>query len=242
MSNNEGGGNDGPGAGLEEVPEYTFFEKFVGGIAGVAVLSSILTIALYFSNPVAIAAGAGSAILGPYAYMQQRKLSDIRALRETHEALHREVETLKAENQRLRRGVDDLSDTVKRLGDVEDALDVITQTQGQSVEALAEQVEENRAILGQMEKNLRSNVLQNIFSVVMGSDTDGDLTIDEEEIPGLIGKLDAIKGIRINTQLFRETVRQQGGSLEAVMAVVKKSMEEGGDLPEEEQIFVLVDI
>ena len=36
------------------------------------------------------------------------------ALRETHEALHREVETLKAENQRLRRGVDDLSDTVKR--------------------------------------------------------------------------------------------------------------------------------
>merc|ERR1712232_1006899 len=161
---------------------------------------------------------------------------------ETHEALHREVETLKAENQRLRRGVDDLSDTVKRLGDVEDALDVITQTQGQSVDALAEQVEENRAILGQMEKNLRSNVLQNIFSVVMGSDTDGDLTIDEEEIPGLIGKLDAIKGIRINTQLFRETVRQQGGSLEAVMAVVKKSMEEGGDLPEEEQIFVLVDI
>ena len=37
-----------------------------------------------------------------------------KALKETHEALHREVETLKAENQRLRRGVDDLSDTVKR--------------------------------------------------------------------------------------------------------------------------------
>lgn len=244
MSNNDdGGGNEGPGAGLGEIPEYTCFERIVGGIAGVAVISSLLTIALYFSNPVAIAAGAGSAILGPYAYMQQRKLSDIRALKETHEALAKEVETLKFENRRLRAGVDDLSDTVKRLGDVEDALDVITQTQGQSVEAFAQQVEENRAVLNSMEKNLKSNVLQNLFSVVMGSDTDGDLTIDESEIDGLIQKLDAIKGVRINRVLFRETILKHGGSLDAIMAIVKNLIEEGGDdKPVEEQIFVLTDI
>ena len=50
-----------------------------------------------------------------------------------------------------------------RLGDVEDALDVITQTQGQSVEAFAEQVEENRAILNQME--VRSSIHQHNSSI-----------------------------------------------------------------------------
>ena len=50
---------------------------------------------------------------------------NIIALKETHEALHREVETLKAENQRLRRNVDDLSDTVKRYDVVERVLVIL---------------------------------------------------------------------------------------------------------------------
>jgi len=86
------------------------------------------------------------------------------------EAVKREVDRLQAENVRLNETVGELSDTIDKLEDVEQALDVITQTQGQSVAAFAEQVKENRDILGQMQKNLRANVLQNLLQVVIRSD------------------------------------------------------------------------
>jgi len=242
----EGNGEDEPLSGganrLEDVKESTLMEKISAGVAGVAVASSVVAIAI-FPNPLVIAAGVSSAGLAPYAWYQQTKLTDIAALKETHEALHREVETLQAENNRLRKNVDELGDTVKRLGDVEDALDVITQTQGQSVEAFAQQVEENRAILNQMEKNLKANVLQNLFSIVMGCDTDGDLTIDDDELEEVCEKMANIKGVKVNKELFCQAIINQGRSLDAVMGVVRNLIAEGGDgRPEEEQIFVLTDM
>ena len=105
--------------------------------------------------------------IGPYAYWQQRRLTDVIALQETHKALAAQVERLGKENERLHETVVDLSETVDRLEDVEQALDVITQTQGQSVEAFEEQVKDNREILSKMQSNLKANVLQNLLQVVV---------------------------------------------------------------------------
>merc|ERR1711862_480392 len=138
--------------------------------------------------------------------------------------------------------VDELKGTVNRLQDVEDALETITQTQGQSVAAFAEQVEDSRAILNQMEKNLKANVLQNLFSVVMQCDADGDLNIDDDEIEDIIEKMSKLKGVKVNSNLFRHAIISQGRSIDSVMAIVRNLIEEGNDgRPEEEQIFVLTD-
>merc|ERR1711982_321455 len=110
-------------------------------------------------------------------------------------------------------------------------------TQGQSVAAFAEQVEESRAILNQMEKNLKANVLQNLFSVVMQCDADGDLNIDDDEIEDIIEKMSKLKGVKVNSNLFRHAIISQGRSIDSVMAIVNL-IEEGNDgRPEEEQIF-----
>ena len=143
---------------LKKISSHTPMEILSGGVAVVAVATSVTAMILNPVTPVFIA-GALSSLIGPYAYYQQTKLTDIVALKETHEAVKREVDRLTAENARLNETVGDLSDTIDRLEDVEQALDVITQTQGQSVAAFAEQVKENRNILGQMQKNLRANVL-----------------------------------------------------------------------------------
>lgn len=253
MSDNEddhdieaGNGEDEPLSGenrLEDVPESSMMEKVSGAVAGVAVVSSVTAMALCGGAPLVIAAGCSSMALAPYAWYQQTKLTDIKALKDTHEALHREVETLQAENNRLRKNVDELGGTVGRLGDIEDALDTITQTQGQSVEAFKQQVEENRQILEQMQKNLKANVLQNLFSVVMNCDQDGDMTIDDDELEDVIEKMDNIKGVKVNKDLFRQAIIQQGRSLDAVMGIVRHLIAEGGDgRPEEEQIFVLTEM
>merc|ERR1711957_380964 len=156
---------------------------------------------------------------------------------ETHEAVKREVGRLQAENARLNATVGELSETIDKLEDVEQALDVITQTQGQSVEAFAEQVKDNRQILGQMQKNLRANVLQNLLQVVIRSDQDDNMTIEEDEIDDLIDRLKKINGVEVKEDRFKQKIISAKGKMSCVMDIIKNLMAD--DVSKEDEIFII---
>jgi len=221
---------------LKKVWKHTPMEILSGGVAAVAVGTSVTAMVLTQSSIVYVA-GALSSVIGPYSYWQQTKLTDILALKETHEAVKREVNRLQSENMRLNETVGELSNTIDKLEDVEQALDVITQTQGQSVAAFAEQVKENRDILGQMQKNLRANVLQNLLQVVIRSDQDDNMTIEEDEIDDLINRIKKINGVEVREDRFKEAIRSSKGSLSAVMDIIKNLMAE--DNSGEDEIFIV---
>jgi cell division protein FtsB len=221
---------------LKKVSKNTPMEMLSAGVAAVSVGTSITAMVLNPAMPVYIA-GALSSIIGPYAYYQQTKLTDIIALKETHEAVKKEVDRLTAENTRLNETVGELSDTIDRLEDVEQALDVITQTQGQSVAAFAEQVKENRNILGQMQKNLRANVLQNLLQVVIRSDQDDNMQIEEDEIEDLIQRIQKINGVEVREDRFKAAIMDSGGSLSAVMDIIKNLMAD--DVSDADEIFII---
>jgi cell division protein FtsB len=221
---------------LKKVAKNTPMEMLSAGVAAVSVGTSITAMVLNPALPVYVA-GALSSVIGPYAYYQQTKLTDIIALKETHEAVKREVDRLTAENTRLNETVGELSDTIDRLEDVEQALDVITQTQGQSVAAFAEQVKENRNILGQMQKNLRANVLQNLLQVVIRSDQDDNMQIEEDEIEDLIQRIQKINGVEVREDRFKAAIMDSGGSLSAVMDIIKNLMAD--DVSDADEIFII---
>jgi len=221
---------------LKPVKGSTAMEKVSMGMAGLSVGTSVAAMA-FNPLPVVIAAGVFSSAIGPYAYYQQTKLTDIAALKETHAAMQREVSRLSGENRRLHKTVGELSDTVDRLEDVEQALDVITQTQGQSVAAFADQVKANREILGDMQKNLRANVLQNLLQVVIRSDQDDNMQIEEEEIDDLINRIRKINGVEVREDRFRHAITQSGGSLQAVMDIIKNLLAD--NVSEDEEIFII---
>uniref|UniRef100_A0A7S2WN88 Uncharacterized protein n=1 Tax=Eucampia antarctica TaxID=49252 RepID=A0A7S2WN88_9STRA len=212
---------------LKPISETTPKERVAGIVACTAVGTSALAMVMS-QGPLVLGAGILSCGIGPYAYYQQTKLTDIAALKETHEAIEREVNRLAAENERLGSSVEELGETVNKLEDCENALDVITQTQGQSVDAFAEQVAENREILAQMQKNLKANVLQNLLSVIIRSDADNSMTIDETEVEGLVARIKSINGVALNESLFRNAITKNGGSLQAVMDVVKNLLSDSG--------------
>jgi len=226
------------GKKLKKVWAHTPMEIFSGAVAVVSVGTSVTAIVM---NPGTIVyiAGALSSVIGPYAYYQQTKLTDIIALKETHEAVKREVDRLQRENIRLNETVGELSDTIDKLEDVEQALDVITQTQGQSVAAFAEQVKENRDILGQMQKNLRANVLQNLLQVVIRSDQDDNMQIEEDEIDDLISRIKKINGVEVREDRFKDAIMSSGGSLSSVMDIIKNLMAD--DISGEDEIFIIKD-
>jgi hypothetical protein len=162
--------------------------------------------------------------IGPYAFFQQKRLTDVIALQETHNALSAEIDRLGAENDRLHVAVEELSKTVDRLEDVERALETITSMQGQSIQALEEQVEDNRDILSKMQSNLKANVLQNLLQVVIRSDRDSDMDIEGDEIEDLIKRIRGIHGVEIHDDRFRDAINNAGGSLQSVMDIIKNLM------------------
>lgn len=211
---------------LKAVAENTFMEKIAGVIAATAVGSSLVAIIVEGSS-VVIIAGILSSLCGPYAYWQQTRLTDIKTLKETHEAVVAEVDRLHVENARLEESVTRLSSSVERLEDVEQALDTISRTQGKNIKAFEQQVEDNRKILARMKRNHRAAVLQNILTVVIGSDKDGDFKIDEgEELNSLITRIQSISGVIIDETKFRNVIRTSGGELEAVMDIIKDLLDD----------------
>lgn len=226
------------GNALRPIAGQTPMEILAGGIAGASVVSAAAAMILQPAN-IVFAAGGLSCAIGPYAYWQQRRLTDVAALQETHKALTEQVERLGKENTRLRETVDDLEETVDRLEDVEQALNVITQTQGMSIEAFEEQVQDNRDILNKMQSNLKANVLQNLLQVVIRSDKDENMTIEEHEIGDLIDRIMGINGVEVNEPLFRERITSSGGSLQCVMDIIKNLMDD--NVTEGDEIFTIKD-
>ena len=178
-----------------------------------------------------------SSVIGPYAYFQQRRLTDIIALQETQKALAEQVDRLGSENERLHETIAELSETVNRLEDLEQALDVLTQTQGQSIAAFEEQVNENREILSKMQQNLKGNVLQNLLQVVIRSDQDENMTIEEDEIDELISRIRGINGVDVHEDRFRDAITKSGGSLQCVMDIIKNLMAD--NVSGDEEIFMI---
>jgi len=218
-------------APLGHVKGMTPMERLTGLVAAGSVGTSIATMVLVGGSMVMVA-GILALICGPYAYYQQTRLTDIAALKETHAALEREVNFLAAENTRLAQNVERLAGAVDRLADVETALDVMTQTMGQSVDSFMEQVEENKGILKSMDKNLKASVLQNLLSVVMGSDTDGDFILDADEVDALILNLHSINGCQVNEQKLRQMIREKHGAMDTIVDVIRDVINEGGDNPD----------
>jgi Skp family chaperone for outer membrane proteins len=217
---------------LKPIAETTPLERVFGIVAGGALATSLAAIIIEQSS-IVIVAGILSCIMGPYAYWQQTRLTDIAALKETHEAIQAEVNRLHQENERLSKSIGELTESVDRLEDVSLALDAITQVQGQSVGEFEKQVQENRNILKSMKTNLKSSVLQNLLSVVMSSDTDNDMVVDEEEVEVLLRRLHNIGGVEIHEGRFRAAF--SGKEVSALMQVVQNLLND--KLPPEERIF-----
>lgn len=210
---------------LKVLSETTAMERMTGLLAIMAIVTSIIAIIVEGSLIVVIA-GILSIITGSYGHWQQRQITDILALKKTHETMKTEVETLHNSNWQLKQNVGELSVTVERLEDTEKALDAITNTQGESVTEFTRQVNENKKILSSLEDNHKANILQNLISVLLNCDANNDDKISTQELDNLIEKIQSINKVEIHEDRFREMVKKSNMSVSAVMDVITNLLSE----------------
>lgn len=201
------------------VSSYTIAEKLTVAFAFVSVILAVIT--MIMGNGFVKFAGLLLIIVAPYTAYQQTQLTDIAALETAGAKVEEEVNLLKERNARLRKNEQEVRDTVDRLGDVEEALHVITNTHGESIREFAGQVKENEEILEKMKENLRQSAVQNLLSVITRSDTNNDKHIDEDETEILLQRIKNINMIELDENRFRNAVRKSGGSLRSVITIAK---------------------
>jgi len=191
---------------LDAIPETTSKERVTGAVALFAILLSLCTISLEESS-VAVSAGFFAILVALYSAWQQRRLTDIITMNETHEAMKQEVDILATQNKRLASSVEALSTSVDHLKEAEVALHAITETQTQTLSEFIQQVEKNRDNLISMERAVKYETSQNLLDVIMNSDVGGDGTIDGEELELLIQQIQSINGIQFDEDRFRTLVQ-----------------------------------
>ena len=223
-------------ASTEEAPKKTVGEIIALGASTVGIGASVAAMAVV-GSPLIIAAGVCSSGMGGYVLFQQSQIANIAKLLATKEALEKEINSLGEQNDKLENTVKELGSTVDGLNDIEAALQVLTATQGQSVEDFRAQIEDNKKILEKMESNLKGNVLQNMLSVIVRSDKDGDFTIDKDELEELIVRMKNMNGVTLYEDRFRDAIEKSGGSLKAVMSVVRNLLMDENE--EKDPIFTL---
>lgn len=160
-------------------------------------------------------------VLSPYAAFQQRKITQIEALKETCEVMEGEVQTMAAENIRLAAHVEKMEASVANLSKLEDTLEAVNALQGDSIQKLQEQVQESKEILSNMKQNAKAVIMQNLITTLLAADENQDLLLSDEEIDDLIHHLESIHGVELKEDVIRQTIVSKGRSVPAIMEVAK---------------------
>mmetsp|Transcript_16462 Transcript_16462/g.45962 ORF Transcript_16462/g.45962 Transcript_16462/m.45962 type:complete len:96 (+) Transcript_16462:685-972(+) len=81
-----------------------------------------------------------------------------------------------------------------------------------------------------MKQNLQGDILQNLISMVLACDDDGDMILSDDEIDDLIFNLEGVHGVQLKEELIRKMIVDNGRSLNAIMDVAKTVLtgEDGG--------------
>lgn len=112
------------------------------------------------------------------------------------------------------------------LQELEQSLQEIQALGGSSLKELERQLETSKEIWKTCRRNYKAALLQNLLTVMMTLDRDGNLLLSDEEIDELIDTLKSIRGIEhMDIDRFRAAIIEKGRSLQAVMEVARNVIE-----------------
>lgn len=169
-----------------------------------------------------------SGVLSPVVAFEETVIATLPSRRNIINKLRMVANRLKEENRRLTHEIDDLEGVVDQVSEVEEALTNIATAQGRSVNELVNLVKTNDTIIRKMRKNVKAKTLQDVISLVIKSDRDGNFVIDDGELYVLTMKLDAMckaQEVELDKELFQETVKADR-SVSGVLNAVKELLED----------------
>jgi hypothetical protein len=183
----------------------------------------------------ALASWILSMIMGPYLYYQKVTLTNMVVMKETKNSLERDVSRLKGESTRLSYIVDELDGRVEDLLDVEDALEIISNSDGQSVDVLKQQIKTNTEKLEQMDWSVQGRVIETLVSLIY---QESNTNSSEEDVATIIRNLNDVPGLYINEDRLLHTLDRGNPIGETIIDVLQNLLDE--EISAKKSIFGVV--
>ncbi len=128
-----------------------------------------------------------------------------------------------------------------RIQNTKDTLAEIKRTNVKSITSLEKQLKESQVILSRMKDNERSQIIDNIFTIILALDKDNNSTLDDHEIDSITKKTERIGGLEIDDELFKQKIIENGRDLDAVLTLLNGLLDDDPNTaPEERKIFKFV--
>jgi hypothetical protein len=180
------------------------------------------------TTPTVYVTGILGILLSPYAIIQQRKITEIEALRLINEQMEKEVNQLSYENDHLKEQVNTISSSVAHLRTLQNTLDSLsTMLATKSITDLEQQIEQTKLILSRMEQNNNANIVQNLIKILLSIDSKSnhDMKLSDHEIDQLIQEVETISDIEIDTDKVRYIViDQHQRSMKGVIELARQTI------------------
>jgi len=205
-------------------------------IVGVAGMTCSAATLFLTEGHIADAASFSTFALAPYAAYQKRQLKDLGGLRGQHNALRETVNGLTAQNNILDGSIDTLALQVNNLEGVEATLEQVAKDGKTSVTRLTEIIKRNGEIQAKIKTNLERQVIQDLVTIVVATDRDGDFSLNEFELNELVLRLHGRQGVEFHEANFRKLVKANC-TLASIMKVIRNLMDD--DVPEKDCVFHL---
>jgi hypothetical protein len=90
---------------------------------------------------------------------------------------------------------------------------------------LEKQLNESKAILATMKDDVAGDILQNIMTVVLGADDNGDMILSDEEIDEVVKNIESLHGIDLNDEELKKVIIGKGRDIPGLMDMVKTVLE-----------------
>ena len=104
---------------------------------------------------------------------------------------------------------------------MEETLSTLQSVQGQSVDELERQLQESKDILSRMKTNEKGQVLQNLISVLLNADEDGNMELSDADIDKVIARLEGLSNVNFDDYKIRKFILDHNRSIEAVMEIAR---------------------
>lgn len=228
---------------LKKLPEWTYREMAISGVASVSVLTSMTALIIAGINPIIYITAIAGMIIPPYSALQEQKITDCKALKETNLAMEREMENIKYNNYRLKTENDELEASVKRFQDMQLAYNECQKLEKVSVSALESQLNASKVALAQMDASRVNEIIDNIFDIIIAVDADENSSLDDSEIDLFIKKMEGIMGLEVSDYALKKNIIDKGRDIDAIVSLLKDLLGDNGadQLKDKERILRIID-
>lgn len=218
--------------------QMTLMEQVTAFVAVTSIVLALIAMIVEGSY-VVIATGILQMIIGTFAYYQQTRITLMSVLKEKTHVLEKETARLEEDNTRMTYYLDELEGRMEDLLDVEDALEVIENSERQSVDALEKDAVVNREIAAQLRHTVKVRTIEALMCFlcsrqgVLNDDATANPIITEEETAILISRLDKITGLTFLEDRLKKAI--VGNTNESIVDALQNLLDE--ETPTKSQIF-----